>query len=284
MFKKRFSRAAIGALLGVAVLTSSASAAAVNVGYQFPIPGGVSASSHGLDCQTWRNGDGTMHGTVTVMQPYASSFSPMRSSRVHLTTQLDYSTDNVNWGQLKLYPAQYANVTPGGALTGAYNFGFNSIDVAVTFPASWKYLYVRAWFKVDFVNSANQLVAPGTWSHQKAGPSGTRDRPTGRGQQNPIDYSELRRAGLAPEHTELVAKDEDLEILGTIVVTRANNEAAECPNDQAEEEQHRRILESGQSRIRVFDPHALPVSPSKSRRSRSLARSRRQPPSSWAPA
>lgn len=82
-----------------------------------------------------------------------------------------------------------------------------------------------------------------------------RDRPTGRGQQNPIDYSELRRAGLAPEHTELVAKDEDLEILGTIVVTRANNEAAECPNDQAEEEQHRRILESGQSRIRVFDPH-----------------------------
>ena len=80
---------------------------------------------------------------------------------------------------------------------------------------------------------------------QKAGPSGTRDRPTGRGQQNPIDYSELRRAGLAPEHMELVAKDEDLEILGTIVVTRANNEAAECPNDQAEEEQHRRILESG---------------------------------------
>jgi hypothetical protein len=57
---------------------------------------------------------------------------------------------------------------------------------------------------------------------QKAGPSGTRDRPTGRGEQNPIDDSELRRAGLAPEHTEHVAKDEDLEILGTIVVTRAN--------------------------------------------------------------
>jgi hypothetical protein len=92
---------------------------------------------------------------------------------------------------------------------------------------------------------------------QKAGPSGTPDRPTGRGQQNPIDDSELRRAGLAPEHTELVVKDEDLEILGTIVVTRANNEASECPNDQAEEEQHRRILESGQSRLRVFDPHEL---------------------------
>jgi hypothetical protein len=62
-----------------------------------------------------------------------------------------------------------------------------------------------------------------------------------------------------------VAKDEDLEILVTTVVTRAKIDAAECPNDQAEEEQHRRILESGPSRIRVFDPHATPTTQLNSR-------------------
>ena len=59
------------------------------------------------------------------------------------------------------------------------------------------------------------------------------------------------------EDPKLVAKDENLEILGTIVAARANKETGECSNDQAEEEQHRRILESGQSRIRVFDLHAI---------------------------
>jgi hypothetical protein len=54
----------------------------------------------------------------------------------------------------------------------------------------------------------------------------------------------------------LMAKDEDLKILGTIAVTIAGEETGEQPNDQAEEEQHRRILESEQSRIRVIDPHA----------------------------
>jgi hypothetical protein len=47
-----------------------------------------------------------------------------------------------------------------------------------------------------------------------------------------------------------MAKDEDLEILGAIVITRADKETGECSNGQAEEEQHRRILESG----RVANP------------------------------
>jgi len=34
-----------------------------------------------------------------------------------------------------------------------------------------------------------------------------------------------------------MAKDEDLKILGAIVVTRADQETGERPNDQAEEEQ-----------------------------------------------
>jgi hypothetical protein len=39
-----------------------------------------------------------------------------------------------------------------------------------------------------------------------------------------------------------MAKDEDLEILGAIVVTRTHEETGQYPNDQAEEEEHRRIL------------------------------------------
>jgi hypothetical protein len=44
-----------------------------------------------------------------------------------------------------------------------------------------------------------------------------------------------------------MTKDEDLKILRAIVVTRADEETGERPNDQAEEEQHRRILGSGWS-------------------------------------
>jgi hypothetical protein len=55
---------------------------------------------------------------------------------------------------------------------------------------------------------------------------------------------ELGRAGLAPENPKLMAKDEDLEVPGAIVAVGANQETGKCPNKQAEEEQHRRILES----------------------------------------
>ena len=71
---------------------------------------------------------------------------------------------------------------------------------------------------------------------QEAGPSLARDRPTCRGEEDPIDCSELWRAGLAPEDPKLMAKDEDLEIVGTVVVTRINKETGKRPNDQAEED------------------------------------------------
>jgi hypothetical protein len=64
-------------------------------------------------------------------------------------------------------------------------------------------------------------------SDQKAGPSLARYRPAGRGEKHPIDEPELRWAGLTPEDPELVAKDEDLEILGTIVAAGANQETGE---------------------------------------------------------
>ena len=51
-----------------------------------------------------------------------------------------------------------------------------------------------------------------------------------------------------------MAKDEDLKILGPIVVTRANQETRECSNDQAEEKQHRRILGCGRRESGFLTP------------------------------
>ena len=51
-----------------------------------------------------------------------------------------------------------------------------------------------------------------------------------------------------------MAKDEDLKILGAIVVTRADEETGERPNDQAEEERHRSILGCGWSQSGFSTP------------------------------
>jgi hypothetical protein len=47
------------------------------------------------------------------------------------------------------------------------------------------------------------------------------------------------------EDPELMAEDEDLEILGAIVLATDAEETGEHPNDQAEERQRRRILRCG---------------------------------------
>jgi hypothetical protein len=91
------------------------------------------------------------------------------------------------------------------------------------------------------------FLTPTGRSDQKAGPPFARDRPTRRGQQNSIDGPEWRRAGLSPEDAEFVAKDEDLEVLGTTAIPGSGQETREQSNDQAEEEQHQWILECGQS-------------------------------------
>jgi hypothetical protein len=66
---------------------------------------------------------------------------------------------------------------------------------------------------------------------QKAGPSVARDQPTCRAEQDSVDGPELGWAGLPPKDSELMAEDEDLEILGTVVGTRINEETGERPND-----------------------------------------------------
>ena len=75
----------------------------------------------------------------------------------------------------------------------------------------------------------------------EAGPSAARDRPTCRREQDSVDCQELRWARLPPKDPGLRAKDEDLEILGAIVVARTDEETGQRPNGQADEEPHRRI-------------------------------------------
>jgi hypothetical protein len=69
------------------------------------------------------------------------------------------------------------------------------------------------------------------WGDQKARPSLARDRPAGRGEEDPIDCSELWRAGLAPEDPKLMAKDEDLEwfALGILRIRSTLQPHRRCP-------------------------------------------------------
>jgi hypothetical protein len=166
MFGRSLKATGSSLMLAGLVLGGSAGSAAAsetNVGYQFPIAGGISASSLGLDCVTWRNGDGTMQAKITVMQPYVATPLAMPSSRVRLTTQLDISTDNSHWSRFVLYLPQYVDVTAGNILTGPNRFSFRNFDQPVNLGSA-SVNYFRAWFKVDFVNSSNQLIAPGDWS------------------------------------------------------------------------------------------------------------------------
>ncbi len=75
------------------------------------------------------------------------------------------------------------------------------------------------------------MVTPSLPS-QSAGPieratrQPTGQRPAGHGEEAPIDCSELWRASLAPEDPKLMAKDEDLKVLGTIIVAGVNHQAS----------------------------------------------------------
>ena len=61
-------------------------------------------------------------------------------------------------------------------------------------------------------------------------------QPGQRGQDRPIGPGQLRRPGLALEHGDLVAQDEDLGVLGTVGPGKQG--------EPAEHAQHRRISES----------------------------------------
>jgi hypothetical protein len=95
---------------------------------------------------------------------------------------------------------------------------------------------------------------------EEGDPSITRDCPAGRREQDPVNGLELRSARRPLQHPELVAQDEDLEVLGAVVpVTPAGADDAgdEETDEQVEEDGATSVDRTGliRARIEVSDPH-----------------------------
>jgi len=109
---------------------------------------------------------------------------------------------------------------------------------------------------------AYELAVPseqGRRADEEGDPAIPRDRPTGRREQDPIDGPELGSACGPLQHPELVAEDEDLEVLGAVVPVRSttpDEQTDEGADDEVEERPHPPIVLAGRSRIGVSDPHA----------------------------
>ena len=87
-------------------------------------------------------------------------------------------------------------------------------------------------------------TAEGRRGDEKGDPAVTRDDPTRRREEDPVDGSELERARRPLQHPELMAENEDLEVVGSVASTRlssADEETDEGADDEIEEGQHRPI-------------------------------------------
>jgi hypothetical protein len=82
-------------------------------------------------------------------------------------------------------------------------------------------------------------------SDEEGDPSVTRDRPTHRREEDPVDGSQLRWACRPLQHPKLMAEDEDLEVLASVVLAllaTADEQTDESAGDEVEEGQHRPIV------------------------------------------
>jgi hypothetical protein len=80
---------------------------------------------------------------------------------------------------------------------------------------------------------------------EEGDPAVTRDRTTRRREQDPVDGPELRSARRPLQHPELVAEDEDLEVLGSVVPVRStttDEQTDEGADDEVEERPHQPIV------------------------------------------
>jgi len=80
---------------------------------------------------------------------------------------------------------------------------------------------------------------------EEGDPGVTRDDPTRRREEDPVDGPELERARRPLQHPELMAEDEDLEVLGSVGSARlssAYEETDEGADDEVGEGQHRPIV------------------------------------------
>jgi hypothetical protein len=80
---------------------------------------------------------------------------------------------------------------------------------------------------------------------EEGDPAVRRDDPTRRREEDPVDGLELRWARRPLQHPELMAENEDLEVLGSVSSTRlssADEETDEGADNEVEEGQHRPIV------------------------------------------
>ena len=80
---------------------------------------------------------------------------------------------------------------------------------------------------------------------EEGDPAVRRDDPTRRREEDPVDGPEPGWARRPAEHPELMAEDEDLEVLRALVVSAtptAGEETDEGPDDEVEERPHRPIV------------------------------------------
>jgi hypothetical protein len=94
----------------------------------------------------------------------------------------------------------------------------------------------------------HELAVPseeGRWGDEEGDPAVTRDRPTPRCEQDPVDGPELRPARRPLQHPELVAQDEDLEVLGAVDPARStttDEQTDEGADDEVDEGPHQPIV------------------------------------------
>ena len=80
---------------------------------------------------------------------------------------------------------------------------------------------------------------------EEGGPAVARDRPARRGEEHPVHGPEPGRARRPPQHPELVAEDEDLEVLGAVVPATpagADDAGDEGAEEQVDERPHQPIV------------------------------------------
>ena len=88
-------------------------------------------------------------------------------------------------------------------------------------------------------------------------PALTRDDPTRRREENPVDGPEPAWPRRPLQHPELMAENEDLEVLRSVDSTSpsgADEETDEGPDDEVEERPHRPIVPGGTSANLGFRP------------------------------
>jgi hypothetical protein len=85
----------------------------------------------------------------------------------------------------------------------------------------------------------------GRGGDEEGDPAVTRHDPTRRREEDPVDGPELEWARRPLQHPELMAENEDLEVLGSVGSTSlssADEETDEGADDEVEEGQHRPIV------------------------------------------